>query len=108
MASARASQSCSTERAALFLRNALSLEKAISIGLSSRKPWRSRVSSEERRVWREVEKTGACCFDRLSDAFDFVRRQIVHHRNIAWPEVGHQDPIHVGDERGTIHWTVEE
>ena len=95
MASPMASQSSSTARAARRLREALSLEKAISIGLKSGE-YGGRKRSSAPAPWMGVAHGGAA-----------VGGQVVHHYDVARLERGHQQLLDVGREGGAVHGAVE-
>jgi len=95
---ATAPQSSSTVRAAVFLSNALSLEKAISMGLKACPGQRSGLGA----IRRQVEQPRPGGFDCLAHAGDLVGRQVVHDDDIAGLEFGHQhlfDPRFRGGRR---------
>ena len=83
-------------RAAAFRRSALSLQKAISIGLKSG------------RIGREKEQAGSGLFDRLTDAGYPVGGKIVHDDEVARPKLGRQHLLGISQEGGSVHRPVEQ
>ena len=58
-------------------------------------------------VGGQVEERGAGRGDRLADAIDPVRGQVVEHHDIARLERGRQELLHIGAEGDAGHWPVQ-
>lgn len=50
------------------------------------------------RVWRQVEQLSSGSRDPLPNASHFVRAEVVHDHDIAWPQHGAEDVVQVGEE----------
>jgi hypothetical protein len=88
-----ACQSSSLVRAAALRKSALSLAKSCSIGFRSGS--------------KAVEDGRAGRGDRLADAVDLVRREIVEHHDVARLERRREELLDVGAKCGAGHWPVE-
>ena len=83
-------------RTAAFLRVALSLEKAISMGLRSG------------RIRRQIEQGCAGLFDGGTNAGDLVGGQVIHDDDVARRQLGHQHVGHIGAEGVPVHRPIEQ
>mgnify|MGYP000877088408 CR=1 FL=1 len=62
---------------------------------------------EIRAVGREIAHARACGFDCGLNAGAFVRGEIVHDDDVAWPQIGYQHAIDVGLEAAAIDRTIQ-
>ena len=90
--SATTDHSSSMVLAAAFLSSALSLEKAISIGL------------KVGRVWRQEQEPCPDLLDGLAHAAYLVGRQVVHHDDVAGAKLGRENLFGIGQEGGHHSW----
>lgn len=58
-------------------------------------------------VRRKVDQLGAAGFDGFSNAGNFVRREIVHDDDVAWPQRRCQHLFDPGTEAFSVHRSVE-
>lgn len=63
---------------------------------------------EVRAVGREIAHSRTCCFDGGLNAGTFVRAEIVHDNNVAWPQIGYQHAIDIGLEAAAIDRTIQD
>ena len=83
-------------RAAAARSAALSLAKAISIGI------------EVGTVGGQVAQACAAGLDRLSDAMDLMGGQIVHDDDVVWPQLGNERLFDIGEKGLAVHRAVED
>lgn len=63
---------------------------------------------EVRRVWRQIPKPCAGCFDQAAQGSRFVAAEIVHDHDVARLELRHEKLLNIGTEALAVDWTVEQ
>jgi hypothetical protein len=63
---------------------------------------------ELRRVWREVSQLRPASMDRFVDAGDLVERNVVDGDDVPSPERGSETLLDVGQERFSIHGSLDQ
>ena len=59
-------------------------------------------------IWRQVSQARPGGLDRLSDAMNLVRGQIVHDHDVARPQLGSERLFDIGEKGLTVHRAVED
>jgi hypothetical protein len=60
-----------------------------------------------RRVLRQIAKRCASSLDRLCDASNFVRGQIIHHDDVVGLERRHEALFDIGQEQFSVHRSID-